>query len=147
MAEQMYHVLSLTVRQQAAVRLMLFNLFANFIRKSMEDLQDFLYSEEGSSRIQAKYHMIIENLEKYDDFTDVFCSRQQTARAETRMITLSSEAMRHIQLAMKGFDRTQCHLGAGDVQYVISEFDKLKKLVEQSSQFMYSSEEIKRGGK
>ena len=146
MSEQV-HVVSLSPRQQAAIRLMLFNMYTSYLQKCKEDLEDNIYDSNLNSIIESRFRKMLDNFSKYDAFTDVFCSKDGARKADSNMITISVDGMRTLQQAMRGFDKNNCFLSPGEVQYIVSEYDKLFKLLDKSAQFTYTQEEIKRGGK
>lgn len=139
-----YHVMSVTPRQQAVLRLLLFNLYCNFVQKTMNSIANSQMQTDFLDLIDSKTQAMVDNFGKYDEFTDVFCHRGQTATAKTKFATFSKEAMRNISLAIKTYNEPVIYLTQSDIDYISGDLKKIEDLVAESSLYTYSEEEIKR---
>jgi hypothetical protein len=139
-----YHVMSVTPRQQASLRMLLFNLYCNYVNKSLQTLLDEKDGPSFPKAINSKIDSVIDNFGKYDEFTEAFCTRGQVHSAKIRFVTFSGEAMRNISLAIKTFNQNYDYLSSSDVQYIQSEIKKIEDLVAESLLYSYTEEEIKR---
>lgn len=139
-----YHVMSVTPRQQAVLRLLLFNLYCNFIQKTMNSIVINQKEANFLDLVDSKTQLIIDNFAKYDEFTDVFCHRGQIAGAKTKLTTFTKEAMKNISLAIKTYNEPVIYLSQSDIDYISGDIKKIEDLVAESSLYSYTEDEIKR---
>lgn len=139
-----YHVMSITPRQQAILRLLLFNLYCNFLQKTMNSISKSQKESNFHDIVDSKTQEIVDNFGKYDEFTDVFCHRGQTATSKTKFATFSKEAMRNISLAIKTFNEPVVYLTQSDIDYISIDLKKIEDLVAESNLYTYTEDEIKK---
>lgn len=135
--EQKIHVISLNVRQQIALKLMLFNLYVSFMKKIMGDLVD----SPNNTTLAIKVGLMQDAFNKYNRLAELLTiSNNEPPR--NKMLKVHSSYMKYICFAVKGFDANQCTLSEKEIAIIEREYEDLLELVEDSSKFTYSADEI-----
>lgn len=139
--EQSYHVLSLTPKQQYALRLLLFDLYCNFMKKQLEDVA------EGSTEemVRVKSTLLISTFEKYNQMIDMLTNRVEMYKTTTKVLTLAPVIMKNISTAIDSFSLQNTNVTSGsDVYCITQELQSLKTRVNESKQYRYTMEEIEK---
>lgn len=139
MTDGRIHVLSLNGRQQLALKLMVFNLYVNFVKKLMSDLVE----NPSNSVLAIKTGLMQDAFIKYNKLTELLITPFGEP-ARNKMLKLHTTYMKYISFAVKGFDENNCSLRESEIAVIKSVFDDMAELVEDSSQFTYTTEEIDR---
>lgn len=138
-----FHVMSLKPKHQAIIKLLLFNLFCSYVRKttkSIDSTKDY-YDSDISDSVSRR---IINNFVKYDSLTAIFCSREDAMSSKTKLITLTIDAMQNVSLAIKAFNDPISYLDKYDIDYIKTELSQVENIVAESLLYTYTEEEIRR---
>jgi hypothetical protein len=133
------HILSLSVRQQVALKLMLFNLYMSFVKKLMADLAD----SPSKSTLALKTGLMQDAFVKYNKLTELL-ALPSGEPGRSKMLKLHSSYMKYIVFAVRGFDAANCNLKESEIRIVQGELENLFDLVEDSSQFTYTDQEVEK---
>lgn len=139
--EERYHVMTLTPRQQATIRLLLFNLFCSFVQKNVHEVVG-----KKTAFAEGKTRLILDAFNRYDEFTSTLCSRDQMIKGKQKLVQLSEPGIRYIILAFGAYDPSNCYLAPPDISFVKDEFNKVFELAKESSKHSYSRSDLKKGG-
>ena len=139
------HILGLTPKEQFLIKILLSNLLAGYIDKSIKEASD-LTSPEA---IESKASLTVGLFNKYNDITDMLCPESLISRAKPKVLLIGEGMMKYIVIACNGYDPKNNYLSPGHKQMLVNGYESIRKKVLDSAQFQYSRSEIDKanGGK
>lgn len=139
-AERRVHVLGLNPREQFLLKLVLSNLMAGYIDKSIQESAMYKTDEAVDQRCAMTNGLYW----RYVEFVDLLCPESMLGRGKSKVILVEQKMMKYLALAVSGYDPRECFLSDRHRGYLNSGFDELKKKVVESAQFTYNHGEIER---
>jgi hypothetical protein len=134
------HVIGLTPREQHSLRLVLSNLVAGLIDKSIQDAT----GNESATESAARSSKSITIFMKYNELSDLLCPGSMLAQGRPKVLLVQPLLMKYLVAAVNGYDPTSNYLNAEQVQILSKTFEFLKNKVLTVNQFTYSPEEIEK---
>lgn len=143
MAEQQVHILGLSPKEQYLLRILLGNLMAGYLDKSLQ--------ESGALRTQDQYDaksaQMIELFNRYNDMVDMLCTEHTVNFTKPKVIKIKPFTMKYILAAVNGYDPKQNFLGTEHNRSLANGFLFLKEKILMSAKFVYQQDEIERAKK
>ncbi|MGH7241000.1 MAG: hypothetical protein ACREGB_01750, partial [Candidatus Saccharimonadales bacterium] len=133
------HVAYLQPEQQAALRIMLFNLHLLQCQKWLQDVQESPLNET----IHTRMNYMSGALERYTGLAHGFPSLETYRRAKANVFYFNPSGFKHIVVAIETYSETSRFLDAAEVQLVSMVYAGLKKLIDESMKHQYTEEEVK----
>lgn len=136
--ENRNHVIGLSVRNQLTLRLLLNNLLSGFIKKQLIELKQ----RPDADMLALKTALTQKALEDFNALTNLLANPENAAKSKSKMLKISPRYMRHLVLAVQGFNPDENELNFKDLRYVTDGFDGLASIIEQSAMYTYTDLEI-----
>lgn len=134
------HILGLTPREQFLTRLVMSNLVAGFLDKTVQETSLYKTQEAVDQRAAS----VVEMFAKYNDFIDMLCPESMLGRARSKVLLLKPQLMRYVLLAFNGYDHKNNYLRPEHRQHLYTSFELLNKKIVESAQHLYNKVEIER---
>lgn len=134
------HILGLDPREQYLLRLLMTNLMAGYIDKTIADSATASSMDTSDKNATQAVGLFI----RYADFVDMLCPESMLGRAKSKVLMIKPELMRYVTLAVNGWDAYNNYLAADQRNYLASGFDGLQKKVADSVHFTYNRWEIEK---
>ena len=138
------HVLGLSPREQYLIKLVLGNLFAGYLEKTITESPGL----KTQTDVDSKTHQALNFFKRYNNFSELLCPEGMLGRARSKVLMVQPEMMRYLVTAFNGYDHHNNYLSPQQRAMTFSSFDALKKKIVDSSKYTYSKTEIEkaRGG-
>ncbi len=143
MSEKPFHVMFLTRHQQCAIRLVMFDLFAKHVRMNVDRVLDDPSHDMGDTAFQS----IISAADLYERITDILPTMDTFPKSKDMTMQLDPKSMDFVVKGVDLYDPENSVLTSDEKHYVSHHIEGVKKLISQSKQFTYTSEDIKRAQK
>jgi hypothetical protein len=137
--EKTAHVLGLSVREQILLRLLLYNLMAGYIHKSIMDAPWVSPDELALKDTNA-----LKFFERYTDFCDMLCPESMLAKGRPKLMMVGTTLMKYLVIAVNGYDASECYLTDDQKRVLESQFVAFKEKILDSSKFLYTSWEVEK---
>lgn len=138
--KEKFHIVSLTPRQQAALVLIMQDVFHQYIHKSMKEI--IIKNHEQFINRQSK--ILCRLFLKFCDIRNNLCCRETIYKAQTILLKLNWISMTILLKAVKTFNKNQSALSTNDIIFVEHEREKLLALLTESAKYTFTDEEIDR---
>jgi hypothetical protein len=132
------HVIGLSPREQFLVKLVLANLLAGHLDRTVQDASMLV----DEAAITTKSNVTINLFNRYNDFLDLLCPESMIPRAKAKVLLLREPMMKYLVAAVNGYDPKSCYLGAEHKVMLVNTFEPLKAKVLSSANYKYSMQEI-----
>jgi hypothetical protein len=80
--------------------------------------------------------------EDYNAIVALLANPESMSKAKSKMLKINPKFMKHLVLAVNGFDPEENELRMAEVKQIMENFDELADLVDHSAQFTYTDAEI-----
>lgn len=137
--EKLVHILGLSTREQYQLRLLMSNLMAGYIDKSICEAP-----WANADSVATKADNTIKFFQRYVEFCDMLCPESMMGRGKPKVMMIGATIMKYLVLAVNGYDSKENYLNAEQRTALDPFFIALKKKVEESSQYKYNSWEIEK---
>jgi len=134
------HVLGLNPREQFLLKLILSNLVAGYIDKSVQESMLF----KTGTAVEQRASMANGLFWRYVDFCDLLCPESMLGRGRPKVLIIEQRMMKYVVQAVNGYDPHDCLLSERHRGFLSNGFEELQKKVVESSQFLYNQLEIDR---
>lgn len=134
------HILGLDPREQYLLRLLMTNLMAGYIEKSVSEATHSSSLETSDKTASQAVALFI----RYTDFVDMLCPESMLGRAKAKVLMVKPELMRYVTLAVNGWDPYNNYLAADQKEYLAAGYDALNKKVAESCDYTYNRWEIEK---
>lgn len=147
-----FHVMFLTKREQVTLRLLLFDLLSKHIRLNVDRLTDFItassFGLDDPSNISKQsdyvYKITVNAVDLYERITETLPTINTISRANDMTWQIDVESMKHVVLAVNSYDKDNSVLSKDEHDFVSGNLTSVKKLVNQSKEFIYTEDDIMR---
>ena len=129
------HIAFFTNEQQTVLKYLLENLFALQIKLGLQRVSEGKNDTEQSN-------ILMKHLEHFHEITYTIYSVKKAEKGNA--FYLSESAITQLKAAMDCYDRKASIFNEYEQTYISRHFDKLKTLVDQSAEFEYTMDEIKK---
>jgi len=134
------HILGLSPKEQFLLRLVLTNLVAGYIDKSVVESAGGIQDLTDRKASQAVNFFI-----RYCDFVDMLCPESMLGKiSKGKVLMIKPQMMKYIVMAFNGYDPYNNYLSPDQRHILSSGFDSLQKKVAESFIYTYNRYEIER---
>lgn len=132
------HVLGLNPRDQFLIRLVLTNLLAGYIDKSIQEASTMSSQDGADQRASQTIGLFM----RYCDFADMLCPEGMLGRARPKVLMIKPQMMKYIVMAFNAYDHYNNYLSIEHRAILAATFEPLRKKIADSAQFTYDRYEI-----
>lgn len=140
MQKQLFHVLTLTPRQQAALGLLMQDFYSKYIQSYMAETMvrnDEKFIRNKTAFLQGAFRT-------YCDIRALLCSRETLNEGKTKMLRLNELGIQSLIKAVEFFDEHNHNVDHSDLSFIRYERDGLNNLLLESAKHKYTEEEVRR---
>lgn len=137
--EKRVHVLGLVPREQILLKVILANLVAGFIDKSVIE-SPWVTPDE----VALKAESTVKLFQRYNEFCEMLCTESTMGRAKPKVLMLGPTLMKYCLLAAEGYDEQNNFLTKDQKDALAGQWYELKKKIVESSKHTYTSWEIEK---
>ncbi len=134
------HILGLSPAEQFALRLLMTNLMAGYIDKSVGEAAATSNMEASDNASRRATVLFL----RFCDFIDMLCPESMLGKAKPKVLMVKPELMKYVALAANGWDPYNNYLDGEQRQVVNNLFDGINKKVAESLNHTYNRWEIEK---